>query len=226
MRPTSSTAGAYVRYAIENSALSCDDVAEFVRAFQRAHGLDVDGKPGPKTLRTLARSVSAAALVPSSLGVDHLLAHPSWAPSLLRDRRPEGIVCHYTATGPGSEHVMHRRRQQPYRRGKDRPAIWHVTIAQDGRILQMLPLNRAGMHCRGHNDYTIGVELVGHGDEFPDAQVASARRLWRYLVRTYKIPRERAMLLHSDLDPKRRSDPGPVWTSQHADDVLDYAYAD
>ena len=70
----------------------------------------------------------------------------------------------------------------------------------------------------------MGIELVGHGEEFPSAQVAAVARMWRAIVRAYGIPRERAMLQHSELDPGRRVDPGPVWMGRHAERVLELAY--
>lgn len=146
-------------------------------------------------------------------------------------------MAHYTATDPGTADAMAKRRARE-RTADDRAASWHITICADGRIVQMVPFRRVAWHCaRGTlrdvdrslprtsiNQAAIGIELEGHGRKFPDAQVQAAMRVWRALVRAYGIPRELAMLEHSRFDPKRRSDPGPVWMARHAGEVLDAAY--
>lgn len=114
-----------------------------------------------------------------------------------------------------------------------RLASWHVTIAQDGAIYQGVPLSSQAWHVASHarldvpgglraNACAIGIEFEGHGDSFTDAQVASAKRVWRAIVRAYGIPRELAMVGHDELQ-ENRSDPGPVWMREHAEAVLAYA---
>lgn len=115
-----------------------------------------------------------------------------------------------------------------------RAASWHVTIAQDGTVFQGVPLTAMAWHVAAPtrlnvpgglraNACAIGIELEGHGDVFPPAQVEAARRVWRALVRAYSIPRELAMLAHSDLQDNR-SDPGPEWMGRHAGIVLEHAF--
>jgi hypothetical protein len=116
-----------------------------------------------------------------------------------------------------------------------RNTSWHVTIGADGTIYQMMPFNRKARHCgsgvicrRGYpnltpNECLIGIELEGHGDHFPEPQVAAARDVWKALVGYYRIPRDFAMLEHSKFS-SNRSDPGEIWMGKHADDVLDYAF--
>jgi hypothetical protein len=229
----------YNRRARERGELTDEQVADFVRYFQRAHGgLDVDGKAGPLTRAALERATEPATLrvIDGWLqgdGVLRLAADPSW----FGDDMPAGplaIVAHYTATAPGTGITMATRRI--VRRGaEDRAASWHVTVAADGLIIQMVPFHAQAWHCaRGvvpvpggmmrPNACAIGIELEGHGQEFPAPQVAAACRVWRALVHAYAIPRTLSMFEHSVFDPERRDDPGPIWMQAHAPLVLDYAF--
>ena len=144
-------------------------------------------------------------------------------------------MAHYTATDPGTAVAMAKNRQRA-RTPADRAASWHLTIDADGSVVQMITLNRVAWHAGSDtakpipgvgsaNNNSIGIELVGRGDVFPSSQVAAACKVWRAIVRAYGIQREHAMITHQSIDPTRRSDPGPVWTSQHAGMVLDFAYA-
>ena len=113
---------------------------------------------------------------------------------------------------------------------------WHISIEADGAVVQMAPLTSGCWHAGSStarkipgvgwaNRTSVGIELIGHGKEFPSAQVEIACGVWRALVKAYGIPREHAMITHQSIDPTRRSDPGPVWMKQHAPQVLAYAYA-
>lgn len=225
--------------------LTPEHLAELVRAWQAARGLIVDGLAGPRTIASLDAALAARApsAVPALEVVDHWLvgpgvtriaAHPSWFGGTLGSGRPLGIVAHYTATNPGTAIAMARNRAHQVLPG-DRLASWHLTIDTDGSIVAMVPLNRCAWHAGSPtarpvpgigsaNANTIGIELVGHGDAFPPAQVAAAREVWRALVRHYEIAREHAMITHQSIDPTRRSDPGPVWMREHAPVVLAAAY--
>lgn len=149
--------------------------------------------------------------------------------------RPAALVAHYTSTDPGTAINMAKNRAAPLT-GSDREASWHVSVEADGRIVQMAPFLVGCWHAGGPtskpipgvgaaNRTAIGIELVGQGLVFPDAQVDAACRLWRALVAAYAIPRALAMITHQQLDPTRKTDPGPVWMGQHAARVLDYSYA-
>jgi N-acetyl-anhydromuramyl-L-alanine amidase AmpD len=114
----------------------------------------------------------------------------------------------------------------------DRAASWHVSVEVDS-IVQMASFETGTWHASGHingvgpsNRTSVGLELVGwEKGPFPDGQVQQACRLWRAIVQSYGIPRANAMVQHSVLDPARRSDPGKVWMSTHAQRVLDFAFA-
>lgn len=52
----------------------------------------------------------------------------------------------------------------------------------------------------------------GTWDKFEEPQIAAAGRVLDALVSRYKWTRAQASLLHSELDPKNREDPGPLWS--------------
>jgi hypothetical protein len=225
-------------------------LTELTALAQEAIGLEVDGMLGPKTRAALEewRECSLLAAAPPR-GPELMVSRAgnllpgrsyvidrSWHGGLMNGP-PIGIVVHSTQTDPGTAENMAKRRVKPYDlyehgRGK---SSWHITIDADGSILQMLECVKIAYHCRRTpqsdqlllrppNHCTIGIELVGYyGQEFwPEVQVEAAERVWRALVSAYPIVRGRAMLRHSELDPTRRSDPGPAWPAGR---VLDYAYA-
>lgn len=236
------TPGEYNRRALDRGELTDEHLVELVRAYQGAHGLDPDGMAGPRTRAVLDRASRKGDLGELRVidgwlrgdGVQRVPADPSWYGGPMPDG-PLAIMAHYTATDPGTAETMARKRV-PARHRDDRAASWHLTIAQDGRIWQMVPLTQAAWHCRrGYalgptrkhrriNDCAIGVELEGHGDHFPAAQITAAMALWPALVRAYGIPRRHAMLEHSQYDPGRRRDPGPVWMRECAPVVLAGCY--
>jgi hypothetical protein len=181
-------------------------------------------------------------------GVQRIEMHPSWRYPLLSTpgNTPRAIVAHYTATNPGTAVSMAKRRQQPwstfaeqYRKSYPGKAIpqnsWHLSIEAGGEVVQMAPLTSGCWHAGGStakpipgvgaaNRTSVGIELVGHGKVFPSEQVAAACDVWRAIVRAYGVPRELAMVQHAEIDPGRRSDPGPVWMREHAPAVLGAAY--
>lgn len=215
---------------LASGALTANHVTDLVRYWQAGHGLTADGMAGPRTIASLDLAVVDHWLTGSS--VTRIAAHPSWYGAARGN--PQGIVAHYTATDGGTGISMARRRSQS-RRPDDPTTSWHLTIEADGSIIAMVPLDRIAWHAGSAtaravpvlgraNDATIGIELVGHGDVFPVAQVEAAGRVWRALIRHYGIAREHAMITHQSIDPSRREDPGPVWMSEHALGVLARAY--
>lgn len=182
-------------------------------------------------------------------GVTRIASHPSWYYAKLStpDGEPDAVVAHYSATDAGTAESMARRRQRPWsefaadwRQTYPDKAVpqnsWHASIETYGGIVQMAPFTSGTWHAGSPtakpikgvgwaNRTAIGVELIGHGKAFPQAQVIDAARLWAALVDRYGIARKHAMVTHQELDPGRRSDPGPVWMSKHAPRVLAYAFA-
>ena len=225
----------YNRRALDDGQLTMEHVVTLVRTYQVERGLVPDGKAGVLTRRALEqdrlaqRDLTVEDHLLSGPGVERVLAHPSWYGGTM-PRGPRAIVAHYTDTEPGTARSLAERRTKR-RLPLQRAASWHVTVAQDGVIYQLVPLARVAWHCAAGrveglrtNEAAIGIELEGRGDSFTSAQFAAACRVWSALVRAYGIPTDRAMLEHSALDPARRRDPGPVWMCQHAPAVLQYAF--
>jgi hypothetical protein len=59
---------------------------------------------------------------------------------------------------------------------------------------------------------------------FTTAQVDAAARCTRALVQAYGLRREDCRWTHAQIDPGRKTDPGPVWVEDHLPDVLDFAF--
>ncbi|HEX4417897.1 MAG TPA: peptidoglycan recognition family protein [Kofleriaceae bacterium] len=241
----------YNKTQILQGRLNIESITELVAHWQETHqGLAIDGKAGSQTLASIAGSIARRAPAPrpaldelgvaadwlTGPGVTRVAAHDSWYGKPMTTGRPLGIVAHYTATGAGTALTMARRRARQFGQDKDdRLASWHITIETDGSIVVMIPLVRIAWHAGSStaqpvpglgnaNANTIGIELVGHGKEFPAAQVQAAARVWRALVQHYGIARRHAMITHASIDPTRRGDPGPVWMAEHAEHVLELAY--
>lgn len=174
-------------------------------------------------------------------GVTHIPMHPSWRYSALKTPKSEplAIVAHYSATDHGSAMNMAVRRTHPRDTQptevdgdpEDRAASWHISIEGDGSIIQMAsckvgcwhaggPTSQPIPHVGAANRTAVGIELIGDGSVFPAAQVESAKRVWCAIVKAYHLTRGTAMVGHSQLDPSRKRDPGPVWWKLHASDVL------
>ena len=147
-------------------------------------------------------------------GVVRMPAHPSWHYSGLStpDGHPAGVVWHYTATKHGTAKSMAKRRTRKRNPAKDRAASWHISLEGDGTIWQMISLLDGAWHCRGQNRRTVGIELVGHGDDFPKPQVWAAIRLVKALRAEYSWASKKSYIAgHRDFDPTRRRDPGDLW---------------
>lgn len=228
-----------------------DVTFDLVCDFQTRAGLDPDGIVGPKTWKALnqglarlkrssptdALSINAAGVLEGP-GVTPIFSHPSWYGGTLAGGAPGGVVCHVSDTGPGTAPVMARGRLHPFIKNQDRLASWHATVDTDGSIVQQVPFHRVAWHAGSStaqtipglgwaNYCTVGIELVGYpSGPFPEAQVLGYARLLKALVERYGIPSRFAMLEHSEIDPKRRTDPGKEWMSKHAQRVLELAYGD
>lgn len=154
-------------------------------------------------------------------------AHPSWYGGALKTEVPTCVIQHYSATDPGTAAAMARRRARKRDPKVDRAASWHVSVETDGTLLQMIPFISSAWHCaKGEvsgvpvNACSVGVELIGHGQEFTAEQVAAYEDLLRALVEAYHLSRANCALNHSDFDPARRRDAGPVWNAAHLPGIL------
>jgi N-acetyl-anhydromuramyl-L-alanine amidase AmpD len=124
------------------------------------------------------------------------------------------IVLHWTA-GPTTESAL--ATFAPERvpsgrtellRGGDVNVSAHFLIAQDGTILQLMPVTRMARHVVGLNKVSIGIENVG-GPSLPltSRQVAANEALIRYLVS--QLPSVRYLIGHFESTSFRGT---PLWT--------------
>ena len=119
----------------------------------------------------------------------------------------------------------------------------HYYIDRDGNISRYVPEERVAHHVRGHNEHSIGIELVNAGrypdwldsrrqvmtEPYPDAQIDALIALLAELAA--KLPALREIAGHEDLDTgrvpasddpdrkvRRKLDPGILFPWE---DVLD-----
>lgn len=112
----------------------------------------------------------------------------------------------------------------------------HYYIERDGAIHRYVPGTRIANHVRGHNPYSIGIELVNLGrypdwqdsrhqkmtEPYPDAQIEALRSLLAQLRQEF--PKLREIVGHDELDTdmvpasdapdeqvRRKLDPGPMF---------------
>lgn len=93
----------------------------------------------------------------------------------------------------------------------------HFLVRRDGQIIQFVPCSKRAWHAgescwqgaSGCNDFSIGIELEGSDFvPFTDAQYAALGHLTAALRAAYPI---RGIAGHSDIAPRRKTDPGPCF---------------
>jgi AmpD protein len=148
------------------------------------------------------------------------------------DTRPEGtqvslVVVHGISLPPGEfggdgiERLFTNRldpRVHPYYAGiADLRVSAHFLVRRDGAVVQFVPCAMRAWHAgasswRGRercNDFSIGVELEGTDTRpYTARQYARLARLVRALHRHYPIAHVAG---HSDVAPRRKTDPGPAF---------------
>jgi N-acetyl-anhydromuramyl-L-alanine amidase AmpD len=120
---------------------------------------------------------------------------------------PEIIVIHYTGDNSLSGAISWLCSPQS-------KVSAHLIVGKDGVVWQLLPLNTLGWHAgvssydgrTGVNSFSIGIENVGIGDNWPDAQILVNKQLVEAIKKNYNI---KGVVGHEDVAPGRKSDPGP-----------------
>jgi N-acetylmuramoyl-L-alanine amidase len=120
--------------------------------------------------------------------------------------KPEIIVIHYTGDiGTGGLQWL---------TAKESRVSAHLWIAKTGVIWQLLPFNIKAWHAgvseydgrSNVNDFSIGIENQGIGDEWPEAQIQANIGVIKALYAAYNIA---DCVGHEDVAPGRKADPGP-----------------
>lgn len=129
------------------------------------------------------------------------------SPNTGREITPTIVVIHYT--GDNSMEVA-----VSWLCAKQSGVSAHLVIGKDGSIVQLVPFNVSAWHA-GRSDYqgranvnafSVGIENVGIGDEWPDAQVEAIRAVVQALFAAYPMT---DVVGHQDVAPGRKADPGP-----------------
>ena len=130
--------------------------------------------------------------------------------------RIDMLVLHYTGMTTGAAALERLC-------ARDARVSAHYVVEEDGAIWRLVPESRRAFHAgvsswEGEGDLnavSLGIEIVNPGHEwgyrrFPEAQMRSVELLCRDLVARYSIPPHR-VVGHSDIAPKRKSDPGELF---------------
>ena len=102
----------------------------------------------------------------------------------------------------------------------------HLVIAKDGEVYQLVPFNLRAWHAgassydgeEGVNAFSIGIENVGNGKSWPEAQVEANRAVVEALFAAYPIE---DVVGHEDVAPGRKHDPGPNYPWSEVVDEVD-----
>jgi N-acetylmuramoyl-L-alanine amidase len=90
-----------------------------------------------------------------------------------------------------------------FQRRSDGASI-HYVVGRDGEIVSMVPEDEVAGHVRGHNQDTIGIELVNDGDgadPFATLQLQAASALVADLLDRYELGPD-ALVGHTHLDTR------------------------
>lgn len=96
----------------------------------------------------------------------------------------------------------------------------HCIILRTGEVIQMVPLHKRAWHAgqsnfkdrTSCNDFSIGIELIGSDfHPFTTEQYQSLIKLTKLLLNVYSRINLERIVGHSDIAPKRKTDPGPCF---------------
>lgn len=127
-----------------------------------------------------------------------------------RSRPIDMIIIHTTEGSYNGAISWFKSRDNRYR-----TSAHYVIRSSDGHITQMVREANTAHHVRRYNSRSIGLEheaISAQPRWFTDAMYRSSARLVGHLCRKYNLPVDRTHIRsHAELDPGRRSDPGPHW---------------
>ena len=164
---------------------------------------------------------------------DNLLEGVTFYPSPNHDTRPiekdiSLIVIHSISLPPGKYggneikdfflNKLDISKHTYFESIKDLKVSAHILIQRTGEILQFVPFHERAWHAGissyigrdNCNDYSIGIEFEGTDDsEYTNQQYNSLMQITKALLQTYPNLSKDRIVGHSDIAPKRKTDPGP-----------------
>jgi N-acetylmuramoyl-L-alanine amidase len=156
----------------------------------------------------LACLLTACAPLPRSARIPTV-----WQPSPnFGERVPNFVVIHYTGNDSASAALRTLSSRQA-------EVSAHYLIVRDGTILQLVDERARAWHAGESrwgssidlNSASIGIELDNNGREpYPQTQIDALLSLLADLSGRYRIPPTN-VLGHSDVAPRRKPDPGPLF---------------
>jgi N-acetylmuramoyl-L-alanine amidase len=156
----------------------------------------------------LAGLLTACAPPPQRAGIP-----TEWRPSPNFDeRRPDHVVLHYTGAVDAADALRILSSARPR-------VSAHYLVVRDGTIIQLVDERARAWHAGSSqwgssidlNSSSIGIELDNNGREFyPPVQIDALLRLLADLRQRYRLPAAN-FLGHSDVAPRRKVDPGPLF---------------
>jgi AmpD protein len=176
--------------------------------------------------------------LPGSLSYDPvtgLIKEARFVASPNCDSRPQGtsidtLVIHSISLPPGKfggrgieqlfSNSLNPDEHPYYREIQGLKVSSHLLIRRNGELVQFVSLSRRAWHagqsfCDGRtcvNDFSIGIELEGADDiPFDDAQYESLAALTRAVRQIYPAIAPERIYGHSDIAPRRKTDPGPLF---------------
>jgi len=105
----------------------------------------------------------------------------------------------------------------------------HLLVRRDGELVQYVPFHRRAWHAgtsswegrEAVNDFSIGIELEGTDDTpYEDVQYRRLADLVRTLADAYPALAPVRIVGHSDVAPRRKTDPGPAFDWARLRDAL------
>jgi len=94
----------------------------------------------------------------------------------------------------------------------------HLFIRRDGELIQFVPFDKRAWHAGQSNwcgkekcnDFSIGIELEGTDDQpYGEVQYQVLEQVLAALLEAYPSIDANAIVGHSDIAPRRKTDPGP-----------------
>lgn len=156
----------------------------------------------------LACVLTSCAPLPQRAGIPSL-----WQPSPNFDeRRPSFVVIHHTGDEVAADSLRTLTSPQT-------EVSAHYLIVRDGTIVQLVDERSRAWHAGESrwgssfdiNSASIGIELDNNGRApYPPPQIDALLRLLSDLRQRYRLPSAN-FVGHSDVAPRRKADPGPLF---------------